>query len=59
MPRVLNPLFENLERFISDDVLRMPTDSSHCRYGLGLSGGSNFFSHHAARFGFHEGTAGR
>jgi hypothetical protein len=54
-----NALFENLERFCSDDVLRMPTDSSHRRNGLGLSGGSNFFSHHAGRLGFHTGAAGR
>ena len=39
-----NVLFENLERFICDDVLRMPTDSSQCRNGLGLLYTANLIS---------------
>ncbi len=36
----------------------MSTHSCHHSNGLGLGGGSNFFSHHAGRFGFHTSAAG-
>ncbi len=53
-----NAPFEDRERLARDRVLTS-THSGHRSNGLGLSGGSNFFSHHAGRFDFHAGTAGR